>query len=56
MADNFQDLLKSLKVEIDPEEVEESIKNLQEKYKRMDNANANGNANGNANAHASRLE
>ena len=33
MADNFQDLLKGLKVEIDPEEVEESIKTLQEKVR-----------------------
>ena len=37
MADNFQDLLKSLKVEIDPEGVEESIKTLQEKVKQIAN-------------------
>ena len=37
MADNFQDLLKSLKVEIDPEEVEESIKTLQDKVKQIAN-------------------
>ena len=37
MADNFQDLLKSFKVEIDPEEVEESIKTLQKKVKQIAN-------------------
>ena len=37
MADNFQDIFKSLKVEIDPEEVEKSIKTLQDKVKKIAN-------------------
>ena len=37
MADNFQDLLKGFKVEIDPKEVEKSIQILQEKVKKLAN-------------------